>query len=176
MPYAKTCALATCKQLFTTKFKSQRYCSKACGRTGRMISTPDAVRDYLMQHVIISDGESPCWEWQGYLDDQGRAVACVRGTRLRASRLSYELFIGPIPNGLYVLHSCDNGRCISPTHLRCGTPMENMQDKLARDRQIRGSKHYSTHLTEKMSATYGTYVKRKDSLMNNLPHAITLTL
>jgi len=90
-----------------------------------------------------------CWLWtsrsrssQGY----GLFSICVespRGPAWRlesAHRISHELFIGPIPEGLHVLHSCDTGICVRPDHLRAGTHDDNMADKVARNRHPRGGR------------------------------------
>lgn len=55
------------------------------------------------------------------------------GERLQyAPRLSYEVFNGPIPEGLDVLHDCDAPRCIEPAHLKTGTQADNNADRDAR--------------------------------------------
>jgi hypothetical protein len=53
---------------------------------------------------------------------------------LLAHRFSYEMHVGPIPDGMMVLHSCDNSRCVNPAHLSIGTQTENMLDMHKRNR------------------------------------------
>lgn len=65
-----------------------------------------------------------------------------------ASRLSYEYHrMRQIGNGMYVLHSCDNGYCVNPSHLREGTQLENCQDKELRDRPQRFNSGVKRKLT-----------------------------
>lgn len=96
-------------------------------------------RDALRERVRVT--ESGCWEWTGKRQRRanGQLTYGVAGsTRHRkgvpAHRLSYELFIGPIPDGLMILHACDNPPCINPEHLRAGTQQENGRDMAERKR------------------------------------------
>ncbi len=64
-----------------------------------------------------------------------------------AHRLAYEFANGSIPPGLYVLHSCDNRRCVNPKHLRLGTAKDNIHDALDRGRYPTGDRNGSAKLT-----------------------------
>jgi hypothetical protein len=60
---------------------------------------------------------------------------------VRATRFIYEFINGPISPGLHVCHSCDNPLCVNLNHLFLGTPKENSQDMVIKERQCKGNKH-----------------------------------
>lgn len=89
--------------------------------------------------------ESGCWIWKGKVNKHngyGYAWRIGGGEQL-AHRRSYELHVGPIPEGLYVLHKCDVTKCVNPDHLYVGTQTENMLDASIRGRISRGVKHHT---------------------------------
>lgn len=80
----------------------------------------------------VRNFETDCWEWTGHKYTNGYGVLKVFGRDVSAHRYSYELHKGPIPDGMHVLHSCDNKSCINPDHLRVGTRQENVDEAWAR--------------------------------------------
>lgn len=80
-----------------------------------------------------------CWEWMGALNrpgGYGRINVNADGKTLpiRAHRLSYMIHYGSIPDGLCVLHKCDNPRCCNPNHLFLGSHSNNSNDKVIKGR------------------------------------------
>jgi len=79
-----------------------------------------------------------CWDWPASTTNAGYGNFTVKvGSRLvthYAHRVSYEIFHGPIPYGLLVMHSCDRPVCVNPAHLRAGTQKENMREASVRGR------------------------------------------
>lgn len=71
-----------------------------------------------------------CWGWTGKVGSTGYPDL----TPGRGHRTAYELFVGPIPDGLYVLHRCDNPPCTNPSHLMLGTHADNMADAARKGR------------------------------------------
>ena len=60
-----------------------------------------------------------------------------RGKQTGTHRVSWILTFGEIPDGLFVLHRCDNPPCLNPQHLFLGTHLENIADKISKGRQTR---------------------------------------
>lgn len=68
-----------------------------------------------------------CWLWKGARTEKGYGRARYY-TKDWAHRVSYKLYVGEIPKGLMILHSCHVPCCVNPKHLRAGTAKENSQD------------------------------------------------
>ena len=81
--------------------------------------------------------ENGCWEWTAGKDKDGYG----KYRKGRAHRFAYELWKGPIPDGLYILHSCDNPPCVNPEHLEIGTNQDNVNDRQHKNRQAKGDNH-----------------------------------
>lgn len=76
-----------------------------------------------------------CWNWIGSLTDRGYGEFVVNKKKRKAHILSWMDFHQADTNGLCVCHTCDNPKCVNPEHLYLGTPQDNMNDKVARNRQ-----------------------------------------
>ena len=85
-----------------------------------------------------------CWEWNACRSRFGHGFVGIPGKKTNglAHRLSWELSVGPIPEGLCVLHRCDNPGCVRPDHLFLGTQADNMKDKAAKGRCGDNSRHH----------------------------------
>lgn len=81
--------------------------------------------------VVRSDN---CWEWTGSRNDFGYGLFYLKGDQVRAHRYSYERAFGAVPDGLYVLHKCDNPKCVRPDHLFLGTLVDNSRDMVSKGR------------------------------------------
>lgn len=83
-----------------------------------------------------------CWLWTGTtFKDRNGGIRYGRFRERKAHRHAWELAVGPVPAGLYVLHRCDNMPCVRPSHLFLGTARENMRDRDVKGRQARGEHH-----------------------------------
>lgn len=112
----------------------------------------------LFYSKIDKDGplliDTPCWQWIGNRDVNGygkySTLINKKQVKLYPHRMIYEFETGPIPNGAFICHKCDNASCVNPSHLYAGTRLDNAKDAKDRNRlkPLKGSKHNNTTLTE----------------------------
>lgn len=94
-----------------------------------------ALIDQIKKYYTLNESTG-CWDWHGYTNTQGYARVFTAGKLKRVHRMIYELFVGEIPEGLFVCHHCDNPRCINPEHLFIGTHQDNMNDMRRKGRLV----------------------------------------
>lgn len=84
-----------------------------------------------------------CWEWTASLAKHGGYAQMKRnGKKIRASRFAYEIEHGPIASPLlFVCHTCDNPKCVRPSHLFLGTVVDNNADMTKKGRRAQGERH-----------------------------------
>lgn len=73
-----------------------------------------------------TDQETGCWRYTGHIINTGYGTISVNGQSTLTHRLSYELFVGHIPNGWIVDHKCGYRNCFNPDHLRTITFYDNV--------------------------------------------------
>lgn len=112
-----------------------RYCSRACQYGLTLAERLDSKVNRAGPVPQHRPEFGPCWEWQGATANGYGTIGGGPGTGiLKTHRVSWERHNGAIPEGLYVLHHCDNRRCVNPAHLFLGDHQANMADMFAKGR------------------------------------------
>lgn len=144
-PRPTTCSIDGCDKPYLAKgLCGAHYARNAKGRLDPDVPVrPQGLplEERFWMAVDATAGPDACWPWTGSrnLNRGGYGFLTVwennRHQVVLAHRLSWELANGrPVPDGLFILHSCDNPPCVNPAHLRAGTHLENMADAVRRGR------------------------------------------
>ena len=98
------------------------------------LATVEVLRARLLERSQVNPLNG-CREWtRGRLSGGYGRLPMGSNKTVEAHRISYAAFNGVIPQGMHVLHRCDNPPCIEPAHLFLGTPLDNARDKIAKGR------------------------------------------
>ena len=95
---------------------------------------------YLDAQTMNPNAAASCIDWRMSLNNQGYGRKRVNNRECLAHRLAWMAREGPIPQGLFVLHSCDNPKCINVRHLFLGTQRDNAQDMVSKGRHANQQK------------------------------------
>ena len=104
-----------------------RYCGYSCRDEAR--NPPETFVSRFWSRVIKTD---TCWIWDSARTAAGYGDFTLEGQVRTAHRYSWELAHGPIPEGMFICHHCDNPPCVRPDHLFLGTHQDNMDDAKAK--------------------------------------------
>lgn len=127
---------------------------------------PEAIKRRLLARIKKTD--AGCWEWTGAKCYAGYGKMYANRKARDTHRIAYEVFCGPIPDGMYVCHRCDNPPCVNPEHLFLGTPKANQQDMRDKGRAVhlKGEAKSSAGLTDadvlRLRKMFGGGVKRSE--------------
>lgn len=123
----KFCSILNCEN----PSRKRTWCEKHYSRwkthgNPETVLKPKTVKERLLARHVVN-GE--CWEWTGSAYPSGYGSISYEGNVIGTHQASHLVFIGEIPEGLYVDHRCRNRICINPEHLRLLTHKENMENR-----------------------------------------------
>jgi hypothetical protein len=128
------------------------------GRTNRKTEALTQ-RDAFWLRVTYSDH---CWEWDAQRSPDGYGQARWNDRQYeQAHRRAWLLTRGPIPDGIRVLHHCDNPPCVRPTHLFLGTQLDNIRDMDAKGRRRSSSPTGANQKRAVLTPELGAEIKRR---------------
>jgi hypothetical protein len=99
-------------------------------------------------HPVVIGCDNGCWERRAARSGVGYSQVRANGKQWLAHRFAWTHFNGPIPDGMFVCHRCDNRICVRPDHLFLGTNADNMRDKVEKGRVTKGEEIGVAKLTE----------------------------
>lgn len=126
-----------CRQKYE-KERSRKIREKKCPACGNIHN--EMAKECSMKCKILNRHtvENSCWIWNKSLNDSGygKIQENIYGKKrhLTAHRESYKEFVGNIPKGMCVCHTCDNRDCVNPDHLWLGTVKDNARDMIYKNR------------------------------------------
>ena len=127
--YLCQCECGTMRTVRGDRLRSGKTQSCGCLRA--------ATRDRFVERFWskVEKADDGCWLWRGGTLSNDYPYVNERGVgKLRCNRVAWELTYGPIPEGLFVCHTCDVPRCVNPAHLFLGTALDNVQDAIRKGR------------------------------------------
>lgn len=124
---------------------------------------PKTLEQKFWEKVEVCDG---CWRWHAAKLPSGYGI--IGGSKGAsknhyAHRVSYEIHHGPIPDGMVVMHTCDNPECCNPSHLRTGTYKQNSEDMVSKGRASKGPGFVGElHPRSKLSASCVRAIRKSE--------------
>jgi len=112
------------------------------------VNYPTEIIKRFWNYVIIPNNLENCWIWNGPKNKFGYGIFYYNYNRVKAHRFIYSCYNGDFDKTLFVCHKCDVPSCINPNHLFLGTPKDNSQDMVDKDRSPRGERSGTSKLTD----------------------------
>jgi len=136
------------------------------------MNKPNTIDDFWLN----VDKSSDCWNWTGAKSESGYGRFHFGGRRHIAHRFIYEHQNGKLPVGLNVLHKCDNPSCVRVDHLFEGTNLDNIKDRVSKNRSAKGAENGRAILTASDVLEIRKLYKKEVVTMKMLANKFGVTL
>lgn len=146
--YLCQCDCGKLTYVLGTDLRNGKY--KSCGCM-KWITDPLYEKKFLKRfYSYVKINNNGCWEWYGNQSKEGYGNISYKAKLRRATRVIWEIKIGPIPEKMIICHKCDNPKCVNIDHLFLGTNAINRMDCLLkkRDNSRIGNNHPNSKLSE----------------------------
>lgn len=169
---SRTCKICSVDFLLKSYSNPGIFCSRKCQFLGQKVdhmyandqSKLNAMKLRFDKYVVKN--EKGCWGWLGVISHYNYALLQSAGKKIVASRASWIIHKGPIPDGLFICHKCDNPPCTNPDHLFLGTQKDNMGDCLQKGRHsgyTKGIISRNRKITNEIAKEIRTRLQNKES-------------
>lgn len=123
--------------------ETPRFLERKENKRGKAGSVKLINKEWILTRCKLNESTG-CWDWGWAIGEDGYAKSNIRGNHPPMHRVAFMLWRGPIPEGLWVLHKCDNPKCCNPNHLFLGDAKTNIIDCITKGRMS-----HATHVTTK---------------------------
>jgi len=162
-----TCFIEGC----SGKHLARGYCSKHYQRLWRGAENPEVGKHGTLEQrfwkKVQKRAPNECWpviaKWARY----GNMRVPGQNKHVGIHRVAYTLFVGAIPDGMVVMHACDNPKCCNPAHLGVGTNLDNQRDMIAKGRKLTGAARGSDSYKAVLNEDKVRYIKAHPELSNS---------
>jgi hypothetical protein len=140
MAIGDICKIKDCQNKVTCEGRicqSHRHKKVYYGTYFPMLKTKPTREEYFNSKLTQKNSNN-CILWTGRKDRVGYGVLWDGKKNIKAHRFSWELVNGEIPKGVYCLHKCDIRNCVNVDHLFLGTQQDNIEDMIAKKRNVLG--------------------------------------
>jgi hypothetical protein len=131
-----------------------------------------SLEEAFLSQIVKTDS---CWLWSGTKAGKGYGQVAAAGERMYAHRFAWERASGPIPDGIEVLHQCDNPPCVRRSHLFLGTQLDNARDMVTKGRAATGAKNGAAKLDAARVVKIRTEFVEKETPINRLAGSAGVT-